>query len=138
MKLGSSSLRMTLCRWPSTRRSVTSYWTDGRSGGGLSDRRRLTIHPFPPDGAHVLLAEDTTGGGHRWQAVGDTPSRRAYVVLADGATDIVLAGAGIMSATLGAVLKELDPSATVFMRETLADCAQESSEAWNNAGTGHA
>jgi malate dehydrogenase (quinone) len=53
-------------------------------------------------------------------------------------SDIVLIGAGIMSATLGTVLKELDPSATVVMLETLADCAQESSQAWNNAGTGHA
>jgi quercetin dioxygenase-like cupin family protein len=34
----------------------------------------------------VLLAEDTTGGGHRWHAVGDTPWCRAYIVLADGAT----------------------------------------------------
>ena len=33
----------------------------------------------------VLLAEDTTGGGHRWHAVGDIPWRRAYVILADGA-----------------------------------------------------
>ena len=53
-------------------------------------------------------------------------------------SDIALIGAGIMSATLGTVLKELDPSATVVMLETLADCAQESSQAWNNAGTGHA
>jgi malate dehydrogenase (quinone) len=53
-------------------------------------------------------------------------------------SDIILIGAGIMSATLGTVLKELDPSATVVMLETLADCAQESSQAWNNAGTGHA
>ncbi|MEJ0095693.1 MAG: malate dehydrogenase (quinone) [Methylocella sp.] len=52
--------------------------------------------------------------------------------------DVVLIGAGIMSATLGSVLKELDPSLTVAMFETLEDCAQESSEAWNNAGTGHA
>jgi quercetin dioxygenase-like cupin family protein len=34
----------------------------------------------------VLLAEDTTGGGHRWHAVGDIPWRRAYIILADGAT----------------------------------------------------
>jgi malate dehydrogenase (quinone) len=53
-------------------------------------------------------------------------------------SDVVLIGAGIMSATLGTLLKELDPSATVVMLETLADCAQESSQAWNNAGTGHA
>jgi malate dehydrogenase (quinone) len=52
--------------------------------------------------------------------------------------DVVLIGAGIMSATLGTVLKELDPSLRIAMFETLDDCGQESSEAWNNAGTGHA
>ncbi|HEX4174214.1 MAG TPA: malate dehydrogenase (quinone), partial [Acetobacteraceae bacterium] len=52
--------------------------------------------------------------------------------------DVALIGAGIMSATLGTVLKELDPSLNVVMIETLDDCAQESSQAWNNAGTGHA
>jgi len=52
--------------------------------------------------------------------------------------DVVLIGAGIMSATLGTVLKELEPSLTITMFETLKDCAQESSAAWNNAGTGHA
>ncbi len=52
--------------------------------------------------------------------------------------DVVLIGAGIMSATLGTVLKELEPSLSIAMFETLKDCAQESSQAWNNAGTGHA
>jgi malate dehydrogenase (quinone) len=52
--------------------------------------------------------------------------------------DVVLIGAGIMSATLGAVLKELEPTLNVVMFEALIDCAQESSEGWNNAGTGHA
>jgi malate dehydrogenase (quinone) len=52
--------------------------------------------------------------------------------------DVVLIGAGIMSATLGTLLKELEPTLNVVMFETLHDCAQESSEAWNNAGTGHA
>jgi malate dehydrogenase (quinone) len=52
--------------------------------------------------------------------------------------DVILIGAGIMSATLGTVLKELEPALEVVMFETLHDCAQESSEAWNNAGTGHA
>lgn len=53
-------------------------------------------------------------------------------------TDVLLIGAGIMSATLGTVLKELDPSLSMAMCETLEDCAMESSQAWNNAGTGHA
>jgi len=57
---------------------------------------------------------------------------------ADDNPDVVLIGAGIMSATLGTMLKELEPSLMVAMFETLDDCAQESSQAWNNAGTGHA
>lgn len=52
--------------------------------------------------------------------------------------DVVLIGAGIMSATLGTFLKVLEPSLTIVMFETLHDCAQESSDGWNNAGTGHA
>jgi malate dehydrogenase (quinone) len=52
--------------------------------------------------------------------------------------DIVLIGSGIMSATLGTLLKELDPTLSILMIEALDDCAQESSDGWNNAGTGHA
>src|SRR5258707_2049990 len=52
--------------------------------------------------------------------------------------DVVLIGAGIMSSTLGVFLKELEPSLTIAMFETLEDSGLESSEAWNNAGTGHA
>ena len=52
--------------------------------------------------------------------------------------DIVLVGAGIMSATLAVFLKELDPALEIEMFETLGGAAQESSDAWNNAGTGHA
>jgi malate dehydrogenase (quinone) len=52
--------------------------------------------------------------------------------------DIVLVGAGIMSATLAVFLKELAPALEIEMFETLGGAAQESSDAWNNAGTGHA
>src|ERR1700691_2039800 len=52
--------------------------------------------------------------------------------------DAVFIGAGIMSATLGVFLKELEPSLSIEMFETLEGAALESSEAWNNAGTGHA
>jgi malate dehydrogenase (quinone) len=52
--------------------------------------------------------------------------------------DVVLIGAGIMSATLGVLLKELDPSLTLELFEARNDVATESSDAWNNAGTGHA
>src|SRR5579862_335092 len=52
--------------------------------------------------------------------------------------DVVLVGAGIMSATLAALLKELDPKLNIELHEVLDSPAQESSNAWNNAGTGHA
>jgi malate dehydrogenase (quinone) len=55
-----------------------------------------------------------------------------------GTVDIALIGAGIMSATLGTLLHELDPSLTAAIFERLEDCALESSHGWNNAGTGHA
>jgi malate dehydrogenase (quinone) len=52
--------------------------------------------------------------------------------------DIVLVGAGIMSATLATMLKELDPALRIAIYEGLDGPAVESSNAWNNAGTGHA
>lgn len=51
--------------------------------------------------------------------------------------DVVLIGAGIMSATLGVILKELHPPLKIEVYERLDDIALESSDAWNNAGTGH-
>ncbi|MFY0252465.1 malate:quinone oxidoreductase [Chitinophaga sp. 30R24] len=51
--------------------------------------------------------------------------------------DVVLIGAGIMSATLGILLKELEPELTIAIFERLDVAAAESSDAWNNAGTGH-
>lgn len=51
--------------------------------------------------------------------------------------DVVLIGAGIMSATLGILLKELCPTITINIFERLDEIAAESSDAWNNAGTGH-
>ena len=51
--------------------------------------------------------------------------------------DVVLIGAGIMSATLGMLLKELQPDVTISIFERLDEVAAESSDAWNNAGTGH-
>ena len=52
--------------------------------------------------------------------------------------DVALVGAGIMSATLAVILKELDPKLRIAIYEVLGSPAQESSNAWNNAGTGHA
>ena len=52
--------------------------------------------------------------------------------------DVVLIGGGIMSATLGTLLQQLEPSWSIRIYERLDDVAQESSNPWNNAGTGHA
>ncbi|RAJ88266.1 malate dehydrogenase (quinone) [Chitinophaga dinghuensis] len=52
-------------------------------------------------------------------------------------TDVLLIGAGIMSATLGTFLKYLNPDWSIHIYERLDRVAGESSDAWNNAGTGH-
>jgi malate dehydrogenase (quinone) len=52
-------------------------------------------------------------------------------------SEVVLIGAGIMSATLGLILKELQPDIKIEIYERLDIAAAESSDAWNNAGTGH-
>ncbi|TDE30359.1 malate:quinone oxidoreductase [Flavobacterium ranwuense] len=52
-------------------------------------------------------------------------------------SEVVLIGAGIMSATLGLILKELQPDIKIEIYERLDMAAAESSDAWNNAGTGH-
>ncbi len=51
--------------------------------------------------------------------------------------DVLLIGGGIMSATLGTYLNELEPGWTIEMVERLDKVAEESSNGWNNAGTGH-
>lgn len=52
--------------------------------------------------------------------------------------DVALIGGGIMSATLGSLLHQLEPTWTITVYEKLGDVALESSNPWNNAGTGHA
>lgn len=53
-------------------------------------------------------------------------------------TDVILIGAGVMSATLGSMLKELVPDWEIKVFEKLDKAGEESSNEWNNAGTGHA
>ena len=52
--------------------------------------------------------------------------------------DVLLVGGGVMSATLGTILNKLDPSLKLTMVERLDQVAHESTDGWNNAGTGHA
>ncbi|MFI7610455.1 malate dehydrogenase (quinone) [Nonomuraea terrae] len=52
--------------------------------------------------------------------------------------DVVLVGGGIMSATLGVLLRRAQPDWSILVLERLDGLGLESSSAWNNAGTGHA
>jgi quercetin dioxygenase-like cupin family protein len=49
--------------------------------GGTLEFETRTGETFRIRPGDVLLAEDTTGGGHRWRIVGEEPWRRAYVIL---------------------------------------------------------
>ena len=70
-------------------------------------------------------------------AIAALPSSPVHAQPAAKAVDVLLVGAGIMSATLGVLLHELEPDWTIGMLERLDDVALESSNGWNNAGTGH-
>ncbi|BCE02225.1 malate dehydrogenase (quinone) [Marinicellulosiphila megalodicopiae] len=52
--------------------------------------------------------------------------------------DVLLVGAGTMSTTLAMLLTQLDPEIKIIIIEQLGEVAKESSDGWNNAGTGHA
>jgi malate dehydrogenase (quinone) len=52
--------------------------------------------------------------------------------------DVVIIGSGVMSANLSALLKKLSPELSLQMYEGTEEISQESSNGWNNAGTGHA
>ncbi|TDE98682.1 malate dehydrogenase (quinone) [Occultella glacieicola] len=58
--------------------------------------------------------------------------------MGSGTVDVALIGAGIMSATLGTLIQHLEPDWNVEIFEALDAPALESSNAWHNAGTGHA
>ena len=51
--------------------------------------------------------------------------------------DVLLIGGGIMSTTLAVWLNELEPNWSMEIVERLDGVAEESSNGWNNAGTGH-
>ncbi|RGE23334.1 malate:quinone oxidoreductase [Leucobacter sp. wl10] len=58
--------------------------------------------------------------------------------MSNNTVDVVLIGGGVMSATLGTLIKQVQPDWTIEIFESRSDVATESSNAWNNAGTGHA
>ena len=58
--------------------------------------------------------------------------------MATNKVDALLVGSGVMSTTLATLLKKLDSSLNILMVERLDQVAAESTDGWNNAGTGHA
>ncbi|MBK0419591.1 malate:quinone oxidoreductase [Leucobacter sp. CSA1] len=58
--------------------------------------------------------------------------------VSNNTVDVVLIGGGVMSATLGTLIKQVQPDWSIEIFESRSAVATESSNAWNNAGTGHA
>ncbi|PKO25364.1 MAG: malate dehydrogenase (quinone) [Betaproteobacteria bacterium HGW-Betaproteobacteria-8] len=52
--------------------------------------------------------------------------------------DVLLVGGGVMSVTLATLLSQLAPELQIVLVEKQDAVATESTDAWNNAGTGHA
>ncbi len=101
---------------PSDNKSIT--------GAGSSDR--LTLN------RRQLLGSAATGA-----AAFTLPTMPAWAQAPEKTVDVLVVGGGIMSSTLAVFLSELEPTWTIQMLERLDDVAMESSNGWNNAGTGH-
>ncbi|WP_427023003.1 malate dehydrogenase (quinone) [Aureimonas ureilytica] len=77
------------------------------------------------------------GGVAAGAAVAALPACSRPSVAASRTVDVVLIGGGIMSATMGVLLHQLEPGWKMEMFERLDAVARESSNGWHNAGTGH-
>ncbi|MGU3474506.1 malate dehydrogenase (quinone) [Methylobacterium sp. D48H] len=93
------------------------------------DRRAADVLPLS---RRRLLGTAATG-----LALAALPGALALADGADSKVDVLLIGGGIMSATLGVWLNALEPNWSILMVERLDQVALESSNGWNNAGTGH-
>lgn len=88
------------------------------------------LERVPPVSGDTHTVGITLGTGTAHERTHDPVSELAR-------TDVVLVGAGIMSATLGALLRRLQPDWSITLIERLDAVGAESSSPWNNAGTGH-
>ncbi|WP_019903473.1 malate dehydrogenase (quinone) [Methylobacterium sp. 77] len=86
----------------------------------------------PPFNRRQILGTALTG-----LAAAAVPASLALAAPAAKKVDVLLIGGGIMSATIGVWLRELEPAWSIQMIERLDGVAKESSNGWNNAGTGH-
>lgn len=106
----------------------TGNTPDPQSGPKAAGRMKLTrrrlLGTALGAGAALVAYRLLAGGQYRAET-------------ADRSVDVLLIGGGIMSATLGVYLSELEPGWTFEAFERLDKVAEESSNGWNNAGTGH-
>jgi malate dehydrogenase (quinone) len=91
----------------------------------------------PASGAPPLSRRQILGSAAAGLAAAALPGTLALAQDADRTVDVLLIGGGIMSATLGVWLNALEPGWSIQMVERLDQVALESSNGWNNAGTGH-
>jgi malate dehydrogenase (quinone) len=84
-----------------------------------------------------FLGAAAVGAAAVWGGYAMFFDRQYRASKADRKVDVLLIGGGIMSATLGVYLSELEPTWKFEVFERLDKVAEESSNGWNNAGTGH-
>ena len=87
--------------------------------------------------APALNRRQIVGGALAGLAAAALPGSGVLAAGTSRTVDVLLIGGGIMSATLGVWLRELEPGWSLEMVERLDGVALESSNGWNNAGTGH-
>src|SRR3954465_14652788 len=96
-----------------------------------------TNKPRSPRDTLAVSRRQLLGTAATGLAAASLPSALAFADSADTKVDVLLIGGGIMSATLGVWLNQLEPTWSIQMVERLDQVALESSNGWNNAGTGH-
>ena len=102
-----------------------------------ADDKNQHLRNLQPQAALPLSRRQILGTAAAGLAAATLPGSLALAEGADSRVDVLLIGGGIMSATLGVWLNELEPNWSIEMVERLDQVALESSNGWNNAGTGH-
>ncbi len=112
------------------------------SSKALNKLKQVDKASFSAAAASAAASSTKTGGGAKAQKVrsGGWRGNSTNSTLPNGdiVYDAVLIGGGVMSSTVAVMLQQLEPTWKILIVEQMAGPALESSNAWNNAGTGHA
>jgi len=103
----------------------------------IKSNKDILLNSSAPFGGPAMNRRQVIGTALAGLAATALPGLPAWAQPADKTVDVLLIGGGIMSATLGIWLNELEPNWSITMLERLDGVALESSNGWNNAGTGH-